>query len=83
MVYNPNNKRLLKVISNASINSYQESMALQYLGKLGKEIDNKNINTFLDIADVCIAIGEFKKGYNWVNKAIALKTSPKKSYLKS
>ena len=79
LIYNPNNKRLLKVISNAYINSYQESMALQYLEKLG-EIDNKNINTFLDIADVCIAIGEFKKGYNWVNKAIALKTSPGKSY---
>ena len=79
LVYNPNNKRLLKVISNAYINSYQESMALQYLEKLG-EIDNKNINTFLDIADVCIAIGQFKKGYNWVNKAIALKTSPGKSY---
>tara|TARA_B100000902_G_scaffold37187_1_gene44512 strand:- start:2902 stop:4170 length:1269 start_codon:yes stop_codon:yes gene_type:complete len=79
MVYDDSNKRLLKVISNALINSYQESKALQYLEKLGG-LDSNNINTLLEIADVCMNIGEFKKGYNWVNKAIALKTSPGKCY---
>ena len=62
------------------INLYEESKALQYLERLGA-IDN-NINTFLDIADVCISIGQFKKGYNWVNKAISQSKSLGKSYFK-
>ena len=79
MVYDDSNKRLLKVISNAYINSYQESKALQYLEKLG-ELDSKNVNTLLEIADLCMTIGEFKKGYNWVNKSIALKIATGKCY---
>ena len=77
--FDSDNKRLLKVISDAYINLYQEIQALQYLEKLG-EIDDKNVNTLLDIADVCVNAGEFQKGYNWVNKAIALNKSLGKCY---
>ena len=80
LVYDSENLRLLKVISAAYINSYQDNKALQYLEKLGG-ID-KNINTFLDIADVCISIGQFKKGYNWVNKGISQGKSLGKCFFK-
>ena len=80
LVYDSENLRLLRVISEAYINLYEEPKALQYLEKLGN-IDN-NINTYLDIADVCINISQFKKGYNWVNKAIANGKSLGKCFFK-
>ena len=80
LVYDSENIRLLRVISTAYINLYEESKALQYLEKLGN-IDN-NINTFLDIADVCISIGQFKKGYNWISKALSKGKSLGKCYFK-
>ena len=79
LAFDSNDKRLLKVISDAYINAFEDAKAVQYLEKLG-EIDNKNITTLLDIADVCVNAGEFKKAYNWVNKAIALEKSLGKCY---
>ncbi len=79
LVYDPNNIRLLKVIADAYINAYQDGKALQYLEKLGN-IDKDNVNTLLDISEVCMNIEEFKKGYNWVNKAISKNKSLGKCY---
>ena len=79
LAFDSNNKRLLRVISDAYINSFEDNKAIKYLEKLG-ELDNNNVNTLLDIADACMNVGEFKKAYNWVNRAIALDKSLGKCY---
>ena len=79
LAFDANNKRLLKVISNAYISAFEDAKAVQYLEKLG-ELDKDNVVTLLDVADVCVSSGQFKKAYNWVNKAIALDKSLGKCY---
>jgi hypothetical protein len=74
LAFDANSPRLLKVISDAYVNTYEEKKALQYLEKLGN-IDSKNVNTLLEISEVCMNAGEFNKGYDWSNKAISLNKS--------
>lgn len=79
LAFDSNNPRLLKVISDAYVNTYEEKKALEYLEKLAN-IDSKNTNTLLEVSEVCTNAGEFKKGYAWSNKAIAVNKSLGKCY---
>ena len=70
LLFEPNNKRLLKIISNAYLNIYDELKALEYLEKLAI-LDNKNPEIMIEISEVCINLALFKKAYHWSNQAIA------------
>ena len=61
---------IVVAVSAFVLSLINDEKKLQAIPIIGTSID-KNVNTFLDIADVCISIGQFKKGYNWVNKGIS------------
>ena len=69
MVYEENNKRLLRTISNAYLNIYEDSKALEYLEKLAN-IDNSDLNLMLEISEVAISSESFKKAYQWANQVV-------------
>ena len=79
LVYEPNNKRLLKIISNSYINIYEESKALEFLEKLA-EIDIDNVGVMIEISELCVNLSLFQKAYMWANKAIATEKNTSKAY---
>ena len=79
LVYEPTNKRLLKVISESYLNVYEEKKALEYLEQLA-ELDKNNPETLLEVSELCINLSMFEKAYNWANKAIATEKLIAKSF---
>ena len=79
LVYEPTNKRLLKVISESYLNVYEEKKALEYLEQLA-ELDKNNSETLLEVSELCINLSLFEKAYNWANKAIATEKLTAKSF---
>ena len=69
LVFDSNNKRLLKTISNVYLDMYEDRKALEYLEKLGN-IDKTDYNLKIEISEVAINASEFKKAYQWVNQVI-------------
>lgn len=69
LVYDSKNKRLLKTIANAYLNIFEDTQALEYLEKLAA-MDDKDFNLKLEISEVAINAGEYKKAYQWVNQVI-------------
>ena len=70
LIFDENNKRLLKTISNVYLNLYEDKKALDYLERLG-DIDKTNLNLKIEISDAAMNAGEFKKAYQWINQLIA------------
>ena len=70
LVYDSNDKRLLKTIADAYVNIYEDSKALEYLEKL-VSIDITNLSLMLEISEVAMNVEDFKKAYQWANKAIS------------
>ena len=60
LVYDAENKRLLKTISNAYMSIYEEDKGLVYLEKLSA-IEPQNAEIMLEISEVCIDLSLFKK----------------------
>jgi tetratricopeptide (TPR) repeat protein len=79
LVYEPNNKRLLKIIANSYINIYEEAKALEYLEKLA-EIDINNAEIMIEISELCVNLSLFQKAYIWANKAISTEKIISKAY---
>ena len=79
LVYDSLDKRLLKTIADAYINIYEDIKALEYLEKLAL-IDEQNLELMLEISSVSINIENFKKAYQWANKAIATGNSLGKTF---
>ena len=70
MVYDSSDKRLLKTIANAYLNIFEDKKALEYLEKLA-QIDISNLDLMLEISEVSVNAEDFKKAYQWINKAIS------------
>ena len=79
MVYDSKNNRLLKVIANAHLNLFEDSMALEYLEKLA-EMNQTNFNLKLEVSEVAVNAEEFKKAYQWINQVISSNKMLGKAY---
>ena len=79
LVYEPKNKRLLKVISDSHLNIYEEKKALEYLEQL-VSIDSDNAEVMIEISELCVNLSLFERAYMWVNKAISTDKVSSKAY---
>ena len=79
MAYDSNNNRLLKLISNAHLNLFEDNKALEYLEKLAQANQN-DYNLKIEISEVAVNAGDYKKGYQWINQVISSNKMLGKAY---
>ena len=79
LIYHNDDKRLLKLVSDAYIKNMDDSNAVKYLKKL-IDVDIENNEYMIKLSDTYLNLYDFENAYLWANKAIALNKLIGKSY---
>ena len=79
LIYHNDDKRLLKLVSDAYIKNMDDSNAVKYLKKL-IDVDIENNEYMIKLSDTYLNLYDFDNAYLWANKAIALNKLIGKSY---
>ena len=69
ILLHPEDRRLLKLISDSYVKNLDDKKAVKYLEKLIK-VDFDNANVMIDLSTAYMNLYEFNKSYSWANKAI-------------
>ena len=80
ILLHPEDKRLLKLISESYVKNLDDKKAVKYLEKLIK-VDFDNVNVMIDLSTAYMNLYEFNKSYSWANKAINTNKMTGKAFL--
>ena len=79
LIYHNDDKRLLRLVSDAFIKNMDDSNAVKYLKKL-MDVDIENNEYMIKLSDTYLNLYDFENAYLWANKAISLNKLIGKSY---